>query len=314
MQTPCAVAVRPEGGQPFEVFVAERGAGRIVRVVANHRDSSNEAITQFPRNSSDQNTPDSPGLQSFCFLDHSRLVAAGGGEDGKPFVRLYELQDLADPLKFDESKYPADLLASDASRKDGVASFHDMARTRANDRVTDNLLLASVGKGGPGGLWKVPIRANTLGDIMPVESTASKDDSQPVGGVAVGVTGTLSVATTAQISGNKNAVIRFLNPINGRALLEIPTDLKNIVGLAYSPSSGDLFVANFDFSDKSASGIYRIDDDSEVGKPACHVTKVAAVPRPTSLTVAADGTLYVTALGESGNGNHSGELLQLTVK
>lgn len=180
--------------------------------------------------------------------------------------------------------------------------------------MTDNLLLAAAGKDGPAGFWKVPIRANTLGDIIALNKSDSKEDPQTVGGITVGSTGTLSVASVGNVNDKKVDVIRFLNPIDGRVLLEIPTELKNIVGLAYSPASGDLFAANFDSSDKSNSGIYRIDDASEVGKPVCHVTKVASVAKPTSLTFGPDGSLYVTALGESGDANHDGVLLQLTNK
>ena len=71
------------------------------------------------------------------------------------------------------------------------------------------------------------------------------------------------------------------------------TNLKQLVGLAYSPTSGSLYAADF------AGGIHRIDDASEPGRPACRTVKVADVSKPTALAFAPDGALYVVTFGSA---------------
>ena len=312
LQTPCAVAVRPEGGQPSEVFVADRGAGRVVRVVANRPDVADEVITGFPINASDSDKPNSPGIQSLFFLDHLRLVVAGGDAGGKPFIRLYELQDLEGVLRFDEHKQTADPPADDDHATNSIRSFHDLARTRPNDRVADALLMAAAGEHGPAGLWKVAVRANTIGEIAPIDAAKESEHVAAIGGIAIANAGYIVIAADAESGAEHHAALKFLNPVDGRVALQIQTELPNIVGLAYSPTTGNLYAANYAPENKSADGIYRLDDAGKSGKPACRATKIAATPRPTALAFGPDGTLYVTALGRPDEKNHnSGALLKV---
>jgi hypothetical protein len=87
----------------------------------------------------------------------------------------------------------------------------------------------------------------------------------------------------------------FLNPLDGKVELELGSDLSSICGLAYNPTGGNLYAASFD------GGIYRIDDASEPGKPACRTVKITEVSRPTGLAFAPDAALFVTTLGTGDN-------------
>ena len=88
----------------------------------------------------------------------------------------------------------------------------------------------------------------------------------------------------------------------------MPLELGAVVGLAYSSITGRLYAADFGRGE-APGGIYRIDDDSQPGQPACRVVKIADIPRPTALAFAPDGTLYVTTFGDADN---SGTLTALT--
>src|SRR5262249_4116843 len=93
LKTPLAVAVRPSaGGEPQEVFVAESGAGRVVRFSDDKPKTTTPVITGFATTTVDQ--PFTKGVQSLLFLDRSRLVATGGDGE-RPFARLYELPEAA---------------------------------------------------------------------------------------------------------------------------------------------------------------------------------------------------------------------------
>src|SRR5882757_2713795 len=91
VQHPQDVCIRPEGGQSSEVFVADRGAGKIVRVLANRPDSVDDVIVGIPKPESDENRSTGRGVQTLHFLDHLRLVIAGTDQENSPFTRLYEL-------------------------------------------------------------------------------------------------------------------------------------------------------------------------------------------------------------------------------
>jgi hypothetical protein len=90
--------------------------------------------------------------------------------------------------------------------------------------------------------------------------------------------------------------LMFINPIDGAVELELRIELQHIVALAYSPLSGRLYGADFGAA-AGRGGVYRIDDASAPGKPACRVVKIADLTRPTALAFAPDGALYVTTFG-----------------
>src|SRR5262245_32177581 len=67
LDNPSSVAVRPESGISHEVFVAERGAGRVVKIggdAAKAADTKTEAIAGFLATAQSDNPKSSSGLQS----------------------------------------------------------------------------------------------------------------------------------------------------------------------------------------------------------------------------------------------------------
>jgi len=86
-------------------------------------------------------------------------------------------------------------------------------------------------------------------------------------------------------------------------------DWTSVVALAYSPSTGGLYAADAAQHMPERGGIYRLDDDSEPGRPMCRAVKIAEVRRPTSLVCGPDGAIYVTTLGDA---DDQGRLLKIT--
>jgi hypothetical protein len=309
LEGPCALAVRPGSSGPSDVFVAECGAGRVVRIEGDKSGRSKEVISGFPPQAAEGKSNENSsvvGVQSLFFLDRTRLVVAGGDAGGKPFIRLYEVGDTNSSQKASDAKQDVELSPND-DQAASIRSFHDVARTQPNDKVADLLIAAARGERRPAGLWKVAIRANTLGDIAPLGKAKSDGTPQVVGGTAIADSGYIAIASGINPD-SQPSTLTFINPLNGQTVFRIKTDLERIVSLAYNPTTGNLFAADASSLSKSG-GIYRLDEDSELGKPACKAIKVADVARPTALTFAADGTLYVTALGENGG---TGSLLTIT--
>lgn len=314
LQVPCDVAVRPlSAGEPYEVFVADRGAGRVIRFLSTATDAHTDAITGFSAETAADENSQSPGIHSLIFLDHTRLVIVGGDENNTAFLRLYELADQNVAVKSDEHKQSIDLPSDDIEPKFDLRSFHDLARTQPNDKVADMLLIAATGKHGPAGLWRVALRANTLGEIAPFDIANSRDNSAAVGGIAVASNGYIVVAAGSGKESGRTGELKFLSPADGRVVMQIKTELQHISAVAYSPTAGNLFAANFASRGEQDGGVYRIDDAGQPGKPASTAVKVADVARPTALAFGPDGALYITALGDTGgSGDEKGVLLKLT--
>ena len=311
LNAPTGVAIRPDSGdEPCEVFVADRGTGRIIKLVSNAPDSRVDIITGFPARAANDNSATSPGIQSLFFLDHTRLVVAGAGDGGTPFLKLYELSDPVKPIKAEEHKQVVELPGVTGRPAEDRRAFHDLARTRSNDRVADLLLAAATDENGAGSLWRVYVRANTLGEIGAFE-IGNGENGESINGVAVTNSGYIVIADGPVKAADQAAELKFVNPSNGQLALQIKSGLHRIAGLAYSPKSDSLYAVGATAAGDSG-GVYRIDDASAPGKPACKATKIADAARPTALAVGPDGSLYVTTLGESNEKGDKGTLLKLT--
>jgi hypothetical protein len=310
LKNPHGVAVRPDGsGDSYEIFLAESGAGRVVKILSGNPEKRIDVVSGYSTKSADNDNPTAAGAHSLLFLDHMRLVVAGGDDDGTPFVRLYELPEPESPLTSDQHKHEANVPEAGKEPDLDAHVFRYIARTQSNERVGDFLLVATP-ESKSSELVYVPVRAGTLGDVVPAHSKDAKGEFQ-IGGIAVGSTGYATIATNALDDSGGPSRLTFFNPIDRRIVMQVPTDLPRIVALAYSLKSGNLFVANSPTNDDGHSGIYRIDRVSQPATTACTAIKIADVRSPTGLAFAPDGSLYVTA-SDDPKGKEAGVLLKLT--
>jgi hypothetical protein len=311
LKNPHGVAIRPDGsGEPYEVFVAESGAGRVVKIRSDKPEKRIDVVSGFSTKPANDDNLSSPGAHSLHFLDHMRLVVAGGNDDGAPFVKFYELPEPESPLTADQHKQEANVPETGKEPSFDAHVFGSIARTRLNDHVGDFLLVAARSNGPSTGLVYVPVRSGTLGDAVPARLKNVEGGFQ-IGGIAVGSNGYVVVAMNALGDSPQPSNLAFFSPLDRRIVMQLSTDLQRIVALAYSPKSGNLFVANSATTGEGRSGIYRIDRVVRPKAAACSAVKIADVHSPTALAFAPDGALYVTASGGTG-GMNAGALLKLT--
>lgn len=299
LKNPRGVAVRPDiAGDSCEIFVAESGAGRVIKVFSDKPEKPIDIVSGFSSKPAADDNLQSAGVQSVMFLDHMRIVVAGGDDDSSPFVRLYELPEPASPLTVDQHKQEVNVAESDKEPKLDAHVFRGMARTQPNDRVGDVLLVPAWRDHEPAGLVYIPVRSGTLGDAVPVR-LKNADAEFGFGGIAVGNSGYVVVAGESGRDSNQSSTLAFFSPLDRRIVMQIPTDLRRIVALAYSPKTGNLYAANFPTTDDAHAGVYRIDASDKPSATACIAVKIADAPRPTALAFAPDGTLFVTSVGDS---------------
>ncbi len=313
LSEPRDVAIRP-GGTPesYEIFVADMGARRVIKMASDKPNESTEVITGFPEVASDSDEARTGNPLCLLFLDSGHLVAGLAGSP--PEVRLYQLADADAPISADEAKQRVTAELREDAPHFPPDRCHALIRTRPNDVVSDALLVTVASLDEP--LSKIPIRAGMLGTMTQFETKSGSGPtvSRPAA-LAVSDQGYVVVAEGG--FRQKEMQLMFLNPTNGQVVMRVPTGLSELVGLAYSPKTGNLYAAAKADGTPNEVGVFRIDEASGksflVDVRAATAVKVADVARPTQMAFGPDGALYVTALGEPGDDESPrGVLLKLT--
>jgi DNA-binding beta-propeller fold protein YncE len=280
LNQPCAVAIRPGGtADRYEVFVADSGAGRILRWATQSPKQSDDVVTGFKAQAAAdpfrQNGP-----RAIYFLDPGLLVVGTTRDKDGDLLRTYELPDGETTL---EANATTDAGATSTAIDDDACTA--ITRSRANEFVRDLLFVSIRDASGGERLMQARVQAGVIGSPKPfgTKDATTKVKVEPRV-LATSNTGRLVVA-------DAGGQLSFFNPIDGMLELMMPTELKQPISLAYNPTTASLYAADF------AGGIYRIDDAGWPGHPECRTVKVADVRRPTSLAFAPDGSLYVVTYG-----------------
>lgn len=299
LNDPRGVAVRP-GGTPekYEIFIAEAGRQRVIKILSNDPARPTDVITDFPI----QNTPelvDARGENPLCmlFIDHDRLVVGVHGNPGE--VRLYEVDDAAGAVSADQAKQRVTPTPPDGLPPGHLKRPIALARTRANDSVSDMLLVANYR------LWRIPIRAGTLGGMALIDEINGSKGG-PVQPIALTVSQQGYAVAADESARPRGAIMKFVNPATRQIVLHFPLGLAEVAGLAFSPKSGNLYAIGASLQTHDV-GLFRIDEAIEAGKTGSKPVKIVNIEKPTSLAFAPDGALYVT----TSEGNERGTLLRL---
>jgi hypothetical protein len=302
LDRPCGIVTRLGGtAVRYELFIAESGAGRVVQWSNLLPNEVTPTVTGFSTNAA-ETALDQTGPLALWFIDPLRLVVAASMDDNQRCVHVFDLPEDNAPLGVvDAIDHPAGPppIASNA----GPFACYSLTRSRSNDFVPDMLVMAIRTASGPAALYKSRVQAGEVGTLQPFAAGAFAGATTSRLAVATSNRGRIVVARSAASAEASAGRLTFLNPIDGSVDMEMPLDLPEVVGLAYSPITERLYAADF------AGGIHRIDNASEPGRPASHVVRIADVPRPTALAFAPDGSLYVTTFGTA---DTSGTLQVLT--
>jgi hypothetical protein len=303
---PASVAIRPGGtAERYEVFVADSGSQRVVKVSSNDPTRSTDVITGFPDASATGKRLPKGNPSGLLFLDEKHLVVGVAG--APPELRLYELTEAGSPLNADGAKQKVKPELPGEESKEAFGSCVGLARTRSNDYVADMLVVAFGGTHHVNGLWKVPVRANMLGEMSRLESKPPLQVLRPTALVLSERGYVLAVDASSRLSQNR---LMFLNPINDQVVLDFQPELSGISGVAYSPKSGNLYALATEYA-KDEEGLFRLDDARQPGEQQITITKLADIKRPVALAFGPDGVLYVTTLGDKSE-KDAGALLKVT--
>jgi hypothetical protein len=306
LRNPTSVAIRPGGNSElYEVFVADSGARRVVKISSNEPSRSTDVITGFPDASETGKRLAKGNPFSLLFLDEKHLVAGIAG--APPEVRVYELSAADTPIAAEAAKQKVIPELPGEEFGDTFGSCVGLARTRSNDYVADMLFFAFSGSHHVNGFWKVPVRANMLGEMSRLEIKTALRFFR-LTALAVSEQGyMLAVDDSSRLIQNE---LMFLNPTNAQVVLSFRLDLSAVSSVAYSPKSGDLYaLATLYGTDEE--GLFRLDDAGEPGERQIAATKIVDFQRPAAMAFGPEGALYVTTLGDNTK-DDGGALLKVT--
>jgi hypothetical protein len=308
LRNPCGVAIRPGDGEGrYEVFVADSGALKVVRLWSDEPEKSAAAITGFAAGTLGDG-PIRVGPIALFFLDRNRLIVGSSGNGGGARVRLYALpEDRAEVLA--EAAEQEIKFLDDATGSGGMDHVYAMVRTRANEPVPDAVILTSLRNDRSGQLFQIPIRAGTLGAMQPFGGPTDGGAPKKVAEVSLAEQEHIVAGQVGELDESRDSQVVFYNPIDGARIMALPLELHDVVGLAYSPKTGNLYAADIAWMASENGGIFRIDEVGDAGQPRCAAVKIATVARPSALAFGPDGALYVTAFGELADEKTNGGLL-----
>jgi hypothetical protein len=310
LDNPVAVAMRSGG----DLFISESGAGRVVRIAPGKDAKPQPVVTGFPIGPS----PDMPELRvgplGLAFTPAGNLVVGSGGQGPeKDAVRVFVLPADNNPLTIDDAKKVLTVKPGSES-KTGEGWFYGVAATpyaifaTSRGDASGGWISRSFLQSGPGKY------AESLLDLRPfIESKRLVHCDGPTA-LAISKRNELVVGQAGKFDKTPDSMISFYNPTNSKLLLNLPTGLLDIVGVAYSPQSGQLYAVDLAWADDKQGGLFRLDATQTDGVLGVKAVKITSLDKPTALCFAPDGAVYVTILGtaKSGATEKPGQLLKIT--
>ena len=300
LNNPSGIAIQPETGH---VFVADSGAGRIIRVIEGKVE---DVITDFPTEGYGTDPTYKIGPLGLLFLDKDTLVVGGGGlPDGEDLMRVFKVPGVG-AGSINASATHGNTFALRASGKEGEenfkpgeGNFYGLARGNGGIFVTCN------GDDAKG--W-VSFATVKLDKIVKFErKIATKDITKVDAPVAATISpqGYLVIGQMGETKDLKDSLLTFYSQ-SGTKLGIYRTGLNDITGLAYGPRHGRLFALDFNWANPKQGGLYKlVDMDNE---KQCESVLMSRLEKPTAMAFTSTGDCYITLAG-SASGKLDGQLI-----
>lgn len=311
LDNPVAVTMRATGG---DLFVSESGAGQVVRIVPGKDAKPLPVVTGFPVGPSPDMADLRVGPLGLAFTTTGNLIVGSGGQGPeKDAVRMFVLPADNKPQTIDDAKKSLVIKSGDAS-KTGEGWFYGIAAAP--------YAIFATSRGDVSGGWISrsfiqPVSGKdasvSILDLRPFIQSKRLVHSDGPTALAISKRNELVVGQAGKFDKTPDSMLSFYNPSNSKLLLNLPTSLLDIVGLAYSPQTGFLYAVDLAWADDKQGGLFRLDATDTDGTLGIKAVKITSLDKPTSLCFAPDGTLYVTILGTAKSGTEKpGQLLKIT--
>lgn len=304
LNNPWGIAVRAMRSSPgtFEVFLAESGAGRVVRVWTQAPEKVSPFIEGFETGPLSADSPWNVGPMGLTWVKSTKLAVTTASEK---LVRVYTLPLHSKPLDKAETDHVAE--PSLATKRIDGTGITAIASSGYTAFFTINTMSPSAG------ILQAEVRSSQLKRITPLLGDAQSATDFYAAGVATTPSNRPEFVVVARQPVDRTSDasrLAFYDPTSGALALDMEVPLRNLAALAYSPS-GNLYAVAVEWENPQQGGVYRLEDARRDGQQYCRLVKVATIARPVDLEFADRKTLYVSSLGEEVNGS-KGSLIQIT--
>ena len=298
LDNPCGIAVQPETGT---VFVAVSGAGKVIRLIDGQ---PQEVIVEFPSDTYGEGPKYKIGPLGLAFIDKDTLVVGGGGlPDGEEIVRIYKLPAAgAEPLKADAMVRLGPLAAED--KIPGEGNFYAVVAAKTAILATSN------GDDEKGWIAKADIKSpGEYGELTRFVATKTAVKTNAPVAMTLSPREEIVVGQMGTIKDAQDSLLSFYKLADGSLLLNLPTGLFDITGLAYGAAKGNakkshLYAIDFAWMDASKGGLFRLDAaEDDKGKQSIKPLRLATLDKPTAMAFDKDGGLLVTVFGTAQEGD-----------
>jgi hypothetical protein len=322
LNNPTGVAIQPDTG---DVFVAVSGDAKVIRY--NVKDNKSEdAVTGFSIDKYGKGPIYDIGPLGLAFLDKGTLIVSDGGKvDEEEAVFVFNTPEAGKSVKVGEEKQKLGPLGkTDQAQAEG--NYYALALTKEGLYTTAN------GDDTKGWIAQADIKDGKFENFRRGIATKEATGVDAPVAIAVSPKGRLLVGQSGEVNVEKDSLLTWYSLPDGKKLLNLKTNLHDLVGLAYgpvgtalgysgpNPVEGQLiYGVDFAWVKPEEGGLFRLDDDGKKNDDAekgVKVTRLATLDKPTALAFAPDGTLYVTVFGTAKEGDTAkpGALLKITTK
>jgi hypothetical protein len=308
LDNPMGIAIRPGTN---ELFISESGAGQVIRIMADKPGKTTTVLTGVPVGAAPAPFGFRVGPLGLAFLDRVTFAVGSGGKGpGQDVVGIYTLAG-DKTLKFDDARRKLGPIRAGNDSQTGEGFFHGVAA------IPIALFVTSRGDASAGWISRAFVldgNAN-VADLKPLIKTKALTQVGGPMALAISKRGELVVGESGAFDKPHDSAVSFYNPKDkGKLLLTAPTGMSDLIGLGYSPRSGNLYALDLSWSDPKEAGLYRIDAARPDGRMAAKAIKITSLERPTAMTFAPDGTLYATVLGAAKDGSNekTGQVVRIT--
>ncbi len=315
LANPTAVALRPTQANrgPYELYVAESGAGQVIRVSTDSPEKVEKVIVGFSAGTMGFVTEEGQaeyvvGPIGLTFISRTKLVVAAKGISPRAdTLASYSLPSDGAVLSADEKDHAIGPL------KEKIASQVDDLQFAGLAMAERICFVTSGGVDSQGWILKAGVVANRLAYLQPFIELKKVVGFGGPAGIAI-IPKPRPPFLVVSLMGSRtvphDSRLAYFVSSTGELAMNLPTGLHDIISLAYSPS-GQLYAADFSWHDEQAGGVFRIDDARVDGRQTCRAVKIASIVRPFGLAFTPDGTLFVTAFG-AGENAKQGTLIKIS--
>jgi DNA-binding beta-propeller fold protein YncE len=302
LNNPCGVAIQPETGH---VFVADSGASRVIRVVDG---KAQDVITGFKTDVYGKGPMYNIGPLGLLFLDKDTLVVGGGDLlDGAEKLRVFQVPS-AGAAAIQADAAVASFELKEEGEIKGEGNFYALAAT------ADAVFVTSNGDDTKGWVAKATRKGNTLTAFERFIATKEAVEVDAPVGATISPKGELVIGQMGEINVPHDSLLTFYSPKDGKKLLNLPSGLYDISGLAYGPK-GRLYAIDFAWMKADEGGLFDLVGVIKDRQQAIESKKVLSLDKPTAMAFGADGALYVTVFGtaKDENDKQPGQLLKIEI-